>query len=34
VLNGEELKSLLLSKMDKVPYVGHPGYHKKIFGVK
>ena len=32
--NDQELKSLILSDMHKVPYVGHPGYQKKIIVVK
>jgi hypothetical protein len=34
VTNDQELKSILLSKMNKVPYVGHRGYHKTIIAVK
>jgi hypothetical protein len=30
VPNDQELKSLILSEMHKVPYVGHPGYQKTI----
>jgi hypothetical protein len=34
VPNDQELKILLLSEMHKVPYDGHPGYHKTIVMVK
>jgi hypothetical protein len=34
VSNDQELKSMILSKMHKVPYVGHPGYQKTIVVVK
>jgi hypothetical protein len=33
VLNDQELKSLILSEMHKVPYVGHPGYQKTLVTV-
>jgi hypothetical protein len=34
VPNVQELKNMLLSKMHKVPYAGHPGYQKTIATVK
>jgi hypothetical protein len=34
VPNDQKLKSMLLSVMHKVPYVGHLGYQKTIFIVK
>jgi hypothetical protein len=34
VLNDQELKSLIYSKMHKVPYAGHLGYQKTIIVVK
>jgi hypothetical protein len=34
VLNDQELKSLILSEMHKVPYAGHIGYQKTIIAVK
>jgi hypothetical protein len=34
VPNDQELKRLILLYMHKVPYVGHPGYHKTIVTVK
>ena len=34
VSNDQELKNLILSKMHKVPYVGHLGYQKTIVVVK
>jgi hypothetical protein len=30
----EELRNLILKEMHNVPYVGHPGYHKKIAAVR
>jgi hypothetical protein len=30
----QELKNLILTKMHKVPYVGHPGYQKTIVAIK
>jgi hypothetical protein len=34
VPNDQELKSLIVSEMHKVPYVEHPNYHKTIVVVK
>jgi hypothetical protein len=34
VPNDQELKSLILLEMHKVPYAGHLGYQKTIFAVK
>jgi hypothetical protein len=34
VINNQELKSMILSEMHKVPYVGHRGYQKTIVVIK
>jgi hypothetical protein len=34
VLNDQEFKSMILSEMHKVPYVGPPSYQKTIVSVK
>jgi hypothetical protein len=34
VPNSRELKNIVLKEMHNVPYVGHPGYQKKIAVVK
>jgi hypothetical protein len=34
VPNDQELKNMILSEMHKVPYDGHPSYHKTIVSIK
>ena len=34
VASSGELRNLVLKEMHKVPYVGHPGYHKTITAVR
>jgi hypothetical protein len=34
VSNDQELKNILLSELNKVPYVGNPGYQNKIAVIK